>query len=556
MDGIKSAEDGGRVQIIAGDIKGMGRNGNSYHFIVSNCWLAPSKGDIGARPKHMESSAATKQTSRKRQCWECHRRRLVCGSERPACKKCVAAGVDCPGYDEKKPLKWLPPGKVTSRTRRRQRPPASQTNGHTTTLAIRSSNAGASSRKGATLGAEVMPHCAEMKAAEVPLPVVDLIDETTVMMHTVYYYNFCIYPDFASMHELAPNPYLIRFAFDAVYLIPEGIRHSLIWLALNHRIHKLLPTTDRSALMPARSSLLHHRGVAIRVMGKDLDKPATRTNDATITSVLLFLFAEIRDPISPDWRLHFGGAAKLIMLRGGPRKVFSRCPIPETNTVIGNTTSPPSEQIPTGSHLDLMDLASEMYGDGLFPSLLCPPPLFLDIISINHLRFRGSHPSLVNKFTQSAAEAVLKHIDAFSPEQWAAPNTSSLEEWLLLGRIYQSAVILYCISSLQSISVLPSTPELKIIRTVHSDRLSLLLKRALVSERIKKCLMWPLAVSGMEAVNGSLAARDCVLQQLTEMSQDLGSSLPLLAKSMFKRFWASGKTKWDDCFDTPYAFVP
>lgn len=55
-----------------------------------------------------------------RPCWECRRRRLVCDFSLPECNKCRAAGVDCPGYGEKKPLKWLTPGKVRSRNRQRK----------------------------------------------------------------------------------------------------------------------------------------------------------------------------------------------------------------------------------------------------------------------------------------------------------------------------------------------------------------------------------------------------------------------------------------------------
>lgn len=45
--------------------------------------------------------------NRRRQCWECRRRRLVCDFSLPGCRKCYTAGVECPGYDEKKPLKWV-----------------------------------------------------------------------------------------------------------------------------------------------------------------------------------------------------------------------------------------------------------------------------------------------------------------------------------------------------------------------------------------------------------------------------------------------------------------
>lgn len=53
-----------------------------------------------------------------RWCWECRRRRLVCDCTRPVCNKCRATGVVCPGYEDAKPLKWLAPGKVLSRSRK------------------------------------------------------------------------------------------------------------------------------------------------------------------------------------------------------------------------------------------------------------------------------------------------------------------------------------------------------------------------------------------------------------------------------------------------------
>ena len=57
----------------------------------------------------------------KRHCWECLRRCLVCDSTKPACSRCTAAGGLCPGYGDVKPtrLRWVAPGKVNSRVRRR-----------------------------------------------------------------------------------------------------------------------------------------------------------------------------------------------------------------------------------------------------------------------------------------------------------------------------------------------------------------------------------------------------------------------------------------------------
>jgi hypothetical protein len=54
---------------------------------------------------------------RKRHCWECLRRCLVCDSTEPACKRCSASDTVCPGYSDVKPirLRWLEPGRVKVR---------------------------------------------------------------------------------------------------------------------------------------------------------------------------------------------------------------------------------------------------------------------------------------------------------------------------------------------------------------------------------------------------------------------------------------------------------
>lgn len=64
------------------------------------------------------STTAQVETSRKH-CWECLRRRLVCDSVRPVCDRCRTSGLVCPGYDEKQPLRWVQPGRVTARSRRK-----------------------------------------------------------------------------------------------------------------------------------------------------------------------------------------------------------------------------------------------------------------------------------------------------------------------------------------------------------------------------------------------------------------------------------------------------
>ena len=75
-----------------------------------------------------EAGAASEASASKRHCWECVRRRLECDAARPVCTKCRKAGIVCPGYEDKKPLKWLAPGRITSRARKpkNKEPPATE----------------------------------------------------------------------------------------------------------------------------------------------------------------------------------------------------------------------------------------------------------------------------------------------------------------------------------------------------------------------------------------------------------------------------------------------
>ena len=225
--------------------------------------------------------------------------------------------------------------------------------------------------------------------------------------------------------------------------------------------------------------------------------------------------------------------------------------------VIGNTTTPPADQIAASSHGHLIDFVGEIYGDGLFPVLPCPPSLFRNIIEINHLRSLATDPACVRDPLQSAAEALLERISVFSPDQWSTANAAATchDEWLLLGRIYHSAVSLFGIAALQSAGLLRATPLLDSTRAAHARVLFLLLRRAMRSHPIQKGMMWPFIVAGVEAASAGPADRAFVDEQLTELSRDLGTPVPLQAKPLFQRFWASGNVKWDDCFDRSHVFV-
>ncbi|KAB8264896.1 fungal-specific transcription factor domain-containing protein [Aspergillus pseudonomiae] len=463
---------------------------------------------------------------RQRHCWECMRRRLVCDFERPTCNKCRSAGVDCPGYDEKKPLRWLAPGKVTSRAQKRRWPSGMDGT-------ARSDEAADKKNAPQTrVGSELL---------RMPIPRRELKSDTCTMVEAFLLVNDYVYPDFRAMHELAPNPYLGQFPLDALHQMPMSICHTLVYLALGHRIHRVYSGDHRRAVARLRPSLYQHRGLALRSLTELLGSLSNQTSiDLTIGSILLFLFVDARQLPSADWQHHFAAAMELITLRGGLASLAHSSeylkPLILHLLILGvmaNTTTPPSQHIPTTSQLELIDVMTDLYGDGIYPILLCPPYLLMDVIKINNLRFQTTCSPITDS-TRATAHEILEHIEAFSPEDWTGTHPDAREDWLLLGRMYRSSIALYCISSLQSLSIISSITR---------------------RPRIKHFAIWPLVVAGMQAVDASPHIRHIVDDQLSELSKIMGCPTPTLAGAVFHRFWASGQTGWDDCFDKAYVFV-
>lgn len=111
----------------------------------------------------------------------------------------------------------------------------------------------------------------------------------------------------------------------------------------------------------------------------------------------------------------------------------------------------------------------EKYGGGTI-SFTWPTALFTEIIRINHLRMRASrHELTLVEDSTHEAYGILSRIHNFSASKWVESKPSSKDEWVLLGNVYKSAVALYCISSLRSLSVLPTTPFLTGNGIAHSQ---------------------------------------------------------------------------------------
>lgn len=225
---------------------------------------------------------------------------------------------------------------------------------------------------------------------------------------------------------------------------------------------------------------------------------------------------------------------------------------------MANTTSPPGAQLTLTSQASLVEIISDYYGEGLFPVLLCPPTLFLEIVRVNALRaqaFHAEHPASL----ESTATELVQRVLEFVPQDWANAQGSKYGDggadlWNLLGQVYQSAIALYAVASLQSVGVLARSPHFDSILSQHRDGLVSCLRRAVLAPEIKLWMMWPMVVAGIQA--GPCAdVRRFVKTELGEMGRTLGTPLPALARGALERFWARGGVGWDGCFDSTFAFV-
>jgi hypothetical protein len=216
-------------------------------------------------------------------------------------------------------------------------------------------------------------------------------------------------------------------------------------------------------------------------------------------------------------------------------------------------------------HPHELDFITTHYGRGTTPFQMCPPPLFSEIAKINSLRGarhaaavvapHDNQPQLIN---EEAPVAILQRIHTFSPSHWAASKPAANDDWRLVGRIYQAAAAIYYTRSLppSPASSFPTTQTASHNTTTQQALLHELLGTALANNRIQRFLLWPLVVHGVEACRGDgRRTRTFVQEQLCEMSRQVGSYAPLAAKGVLERFWASGETDWDACFERPCLFL-
>jgi hypothetical protein len=225
--------------------------------------------------------------------------------------------------------------------------------------------------------------------------------------------------------------------------------------------------------------------------------------------------------------------------------------------IVANTTSPSWDQVVfNGTLQQNIDHFAEIYCL-MYPYTLCPPSLFFEILRINALRQEASVWSTERGVDPNHSHTVydlLYRIETFEPGSWAQEGNCYVEK-LLIATIYRSASALYCIMSFQYLDILPNTLEMNSKRSIYGKRLLCDLTTASQSPRLVNFLMWPLTVAGVYAGYRESATQYIIDTQFSMLSRQLGTSNPLKAQAIFRRYWQRAERGWDMCFDRPYAFV-
>ncbi|KAL2827334.1 hypothetical protein BDW59DRAFT_171363 [Aspergillus cavernicola] len=465
---------------------------------------------------------------RKRHCWECLRRSLVCDFQVPGCKRCAASKTNCPGYGETPPVrvKWLAPGQVNSRQykgKNRQKIGKARCE---------------STRSESTADTQILA-----------VPSFELQTEAHAQVQAFEYFNACIYPIQAQVLQLGTNRNVYKIpaaVFQRGLAAPDHIRLGLVYMMLSHRINQTAGHPDSKALA---KTLYHYRGLMIHIhsLNDDISVTQKRASNMVLTGILVLLLADTQQGISQNWRYHIEGARRLIMLRGGIHQVaISYGALPMILSFIflvvtADTSSPASNLLVQTLPIEELYSMLERYGGNGYAFQMCPTSLFVEIAKINYIRARASKSEMVEEgdLRKDACEA-LRRIYDFSFEEWANINGHLKEAHNLFFSILQSAVALYCISSLQTLGGLPPGSTL-LLSNGYMEREILygLLGKAFnpaSAFRITGYLLWPLIVLGVQAVDGGADMRTFVRKSLTDLSAYWGTHSPLAAKEVLENF--------------------
>ncbi|KXH32291.1 hypothetical protein CSIM01_05713 [Colletotrichum simmondsii] len=424
------------------------------------------------------------------QCWRCRKKRLRCDSSIPACRKCIIARTECPGYGDKRPIAFRDPLVLTQegvviRVRDRESDsegqPRDSDSDRSRGKTRSSSTAGSTSPPASVLGIV----CRSPRTAG---SVMDL----RIAADAMEYYNHHVAPDLVP-YSTSTSPYQIsphQIASLASYL-----RNTYISIAALHRhisgqstssssssilsklsndnktlatstsrppIRQHAPssgdTSDLSRLIAAgdfKSVHFASQAAALQALGQELcayHQPRGKGSPYTaedpgpsiLLGIMVMLTSQIQFSAYAPWQSHITGAWSIILTHGPFAAVANSDPElrrllqqfaifdifgTSTHGAIKVTTTHSSSV--AGTILARQESYEAIFQDSDIdagnPWRLVPNDLAKILIRINGLRARRAlYPETADHLPKGLS-AVLKYLDTSPPEKWAAEISATAQ---------------------------------------------------------------------------------------------------------------------------------
>lgn len=236
-------------------------------------------------------------------CWECQRRRLVCDSKKPICGRCEKSGVACPGYGDKKPLRWLAPGNVAFNRRRKRL--VVPVDSHFLPVKVPKSQRKPPKKKEKEEPVTTLVIYPELKLQPMIEKVVQAVEycmsvpfhpSTTPPWRTltcVIAVNYSIFPIHQPVRDMICTTMVDTLELGIVKYFPPAMRHIFVAMAIGHHIHLLPSNVDPKVISSLWGLFYTHRGQAIEAVTEDISSPDKRRQFTAIPNVVLLLSLDV-----------------------------------------------------------------------------------------------------------------------------------------------------------------------------------------------------------------------------------------------------------------------
>lgn len=201
-----------------------------------------------------------------------------------------------------------------------------------------------------------------------------------------------------------------------------------------------------------------------------------------------------------------------------------------------------------------VDDVMTLYDLGSSPLFYCPAPLFKEMFLINRLRREAA---ISDGDTEPSLCAILERIDAYPvPIMTDSMDAKQAKDLQLVSLLFKSAVAVFGSMTLPCTSECSSRAPCAELRKTHRDHLFHLLDTSCDFMPLLDHILWPVIVAGAAVATESVEKRMVVEMYLLNSVRDpYTGGCTRVALATMRNFWASGKTKWDECFDKPHAWM-